>query len=103
MSETDVHQKFNLDLKNNILDSQTKKRLKNLLTNRLRDSGWTNSVRKRCTELVNAEEKDKTKLGYLMDNLLPYGRENIPEDVKIELLQQISDLLDSNIPSIEET
>ncbi|CAG8662024.1 4918_t:CDS:2, partial [Diversispora eburnea] len=73
--------------------------LKSLLVKKLRDSGWTNNVKKRCGEIIKAEGADKIKISQLEDAVLSY--EMLPEEVKIELLQQISDSLDSIISSKE--
>ncbi|RHZ77364.1 hypothetical protein Glove_180g11 [Diversispora epigaea] len=86
-----------------LYETSTKHHLKSLLVKKLRDSGWTNNVKKRCGEIIKAEGADKIKISQLEDAVLSYGREMLPEEVKIELLQQISDSLDSIISSKEKT
>ncbi|CAG8557455.1 18680_t:CDS:2 [Dentiscutata erythropus] len=92
MSEAELDQKIETALRNSILETNAKNRLKNLLFKRLSDSGWKNRVKKRCTENIRTKGVNNIKLDQLEDEVLAY--EIIPEDVKIELLQQISDLLD---------
>ncbi|CAG8582269.1 9165_t:CDS:2 [Dentiscutata heterogama] len=94
MSEAELDQKIETALRNSILETNAKNRLKNLLFKRLSDSGWKNRLKKRCTEIIRTKGVNNIKLDQLEDEVLAYGREIIPEDVKIELLQQISDLLD---------
>ncbi|CAG8521359.1 10320_t:CDS:2 [Gigaspora rosea] len=94
MSEPELDQKIETALRNSILETNAKNRLKNLLFKKLSDSGWKSKVKKRCAEIIRTKGVNNIKFDQLEDEVLAYGREIIPEDVKIELLQQISDLLD---------
>ncbi|CAG8813484.1 34411_t:CDS:2, partial [Racocetra persica] len=67
MSELGLDQKNEIALRNSILETNAKNRLKNILFKRLCDSGWKSRVKKRCVEIIRTEGANNIKLDQLED------------------------------------
>lgn len=101
MSESENEQKLASELKSRILETQERNKLKRLLTKRLRDCGWKDKIKKRCVDKIRTEGVEHIKLDQLEEYVLKHGREAVPDDVKVEMLQQISSYLDKHVSQLE--
>ncbi|RIA92611.1 transcription factor e(y)2-domain-containing protein [Glomus cerebriforme] len=103
MSESENEQKLANEFKSRFLETQDRNRLKRLLAKRLRDCGWKDKIKKRCVDKIRTEGVENIKLDQLEESILTHGREAVPDDVKVEILQQISSFLDKHIsqPQLE--
>ncbi|CAG8563280.1 3992_t:CDS:2 [Funneliformis mosseae] len=99
MSESGNEQSLANELKCRILETQDRSRLKKLLTKRLKDCGWKDKIKKLCIDIIREKGIDNIKLDQLESSIL--NDESVPVEIKVEILQQISSLLDVHISQLE--
>ena len=68
-------------------------RLKELLDQRLRDSGWRDELKKKCRQLIQEKGLEETSVDDLVAEITPYGRATVPDEVKEELLNSIREFM----------
>merc|ERR1712072_578595 len=73
-----------------------KERLKDLLREKLLESGWRDQLKKHCAEVIRRKGLDEITLEGLVDEITPHARETVPDVVKMELLRRIRKFLHDN-------
>ncbi|ORX54651.1 enhancer of yellow 2 transcription factor-like protein B-like protein [Piromyces finnis] len=76
-----------------LVDSGEKQRLINLARTRLNECGWKEEVKKMCKEIIQTRGVEYVKIEDLMKELTPKATSLVPENIKTEILQKISDSL----------
>ena len=103
-SEADFKDRLHAKLQN----SGELEKLKQTLRDRLQECGWTDSMRKICKGLsleillfktfnidrVRASNIDDVSIDNLVDEVTPIGRDQVPADIKNEILLKLRAFLD---------
>ena len=72
-----------------LVESGERERLINLLTQRLNDSGWKQQLKGYCQKIVKEKGVHNVTLDDLVTQVLPIARNNVPNDVREEIISQI--------------
>ena len=71
-----------------------RERLKELLRQRLKETGWSRSVSEECSRVVRERGGvESLSVPELITAVTPFARKSVPNDVKKELLNLIRDFL----------
>jgi len=89
-SEADFKDRLHAKLQN----SGELEKLKQTLRDRLQECGWTDSMRKICKERVRASNIDDVSIDNLVDEVTPIGRDQVPAEIKNEILLKLRAFLD---------
>lgn len=83
------------DIRLKLIQSGTAQRLKDLLTQRLLEAGWTDSVRERMRDAYTAKKSSGQNLqpDDLVKEVRSFGRSTVPDAVKAELLSELRDFI----------
>ncbi|KAG4088403.1 transcription factor e(y)2-domain-containing protein [Neocallimastix lanati (nom. inval.)] len=76
-----------------LVDSGEKQRLINLTRTKLNECGWKEEVKKMCKDIIQTRGVEYVKIEDLMKELTPKATSLVPENIKTEILQNISDSL----------
>ncbi|XP_041454624.1 transcription and mRNA export factor ENY2-like [Lytechinus pictus] len=72
-----------------LVETGEKERLKELLRNKLIESGWRDELKAHCKEVVRRKGLEHVTVDDLVAEITPKGRELVPDEVKRELLHRI--------------
>ena len=67
---------------------ETKEKLKQLLSKRLEESGWRQSMKIQVQNLVNDKGYEKSTIEDIVQELAPKAKSTISEDIKNELMTE---------------
>lgn len=79
------------------IDPEFRQKLIQTLKQRLVESGWKAKVGNKCEEIIQQYGVENIDLNMLIDNVTPFARHAIPDDIKRELLFQIQEYLEDNM------
>jgi len=85
LKEKEMRQAINQRLK----ESGERDKLKELLRQRLIECGWRDDMKAYCKQLIKERGLENINIDELVEEITPYGRSKIPEEIKKELLQRI--------------
>lgn len=75
-------------------ESGERQRLESYLRERLIESGWKDQLKEYCLKIIRKKGLEQINLEDLVEELLPKGRELVPNQVKEDLLDQIKVFLE---------
>ncbi|DBB03812.1 TPA: hypothetical protein ACH3X3_011114 [Trebouxia sp. C0006] len=83
------------DIRLRLVQSGTENKLKDLLTQRLLEAGWIDSVRERMRDAYTAKKKagQEPQPDDLVKEVRSFGRSTVPDAVKAELLAELRDFI----------
>uniref|UniRef100_A0A914VSF5 Transcription and mRNA export factor ENY2 n=1 Tax=Plectus sambesii TaxID=2011161 RepID=A0A914VSF5_9BILA len=81
------------ELEHSFIESGEKARLKELLSQRLKESGWLTEVQSKCRAIIKEKGIENVTSEDLIAEVTPHARKAVPESVKRELLQHIRSFL----------
>ena len=73
-----------------------KERLKEELRNELRLEGWHDKVNKYCNDLIATKSLDEISNNHLIEEIRPFAKVQVPENVKDRLLQKIKSFIEES-------
>jgi len=76
-----------------LIETGEKERLKELLRQKLIESGWRDDLKEFCKEVIRNKGLEKITVDELVAEITPRGRATVPDEVKTELLQNIRKFL----------
>lgn len=76
-----------------MIETGEKERLKELLRQKLIESGWRDDLKEFCKEVIRNKGLEKITVDELVAEITPRGRATVPDEVKTELLQNIRKFL----------
>ncbi|KAI6660827.1 Transcription and mRNA export factor ENY2-2-like isoform X1 [Oopsacas minuta] len=80
-------------------ESGEKDRIRELLRLKLIECGWRDKLKADCKELITShQDLNKVKVADLVRELTPRARSSVPDVVKKEILNEIREFLNKNIP-----
>mmetsp|Transcript_22602 Transcript_22602/g.31852 ORF Transcript_22602/g.31852 Transcript_22602/m.31852 type:complete len:101 (-) Transcript_22602:231-533(-) len=100
MSENEIKLKeaqVRASIREKLVQSGEKQRLKELLAERLSECGWRDNLKENCKNAIKNKGLDKITVEELVAEVTPTGRATVPEKVKAELLQHIKDFLSTQM------
>ena len=71
-------------------------RLKEILRERLIESGWFDDLKAHCKEVIKNKGLEKITVEQLVDEITPHGRATVSEEIKADLLGRIRTFLQTN-------
>ncbi|GFT36431.1 transcription and mRNA export factor ENY2 [Trichonephila clavipes] len=75
-----------------------KTRLKDLVRDRLAESGWIDEMRAVCRGIIQEKGIENVTEESLVEEMTPEGRALVPDAVKRELLQRVHSILEPMSP-----
>jgi enhancer of yellow 2 transcription factor len=72
-----------------------KDQLKELMRDRLVQCGWRDQLKSRCKEIIRAKGLEKVTVEELVEEITPYGRSQVPEELRAEMLQRLRAFLEA--------
>jgi len=89
------HQDITLD---NVLRlSGEEDKLREILVNRLIESGWEAEMKLACSRIIKSQGVENVTLEMLIKELTPIGRDKIPAEIKKEMLDRIKSSLTKHV------
>ncbi|KAJ2707020.1 hypothetical protein FB645_001161 [Coemansia sp. IMI 203386] len=91
------------ELLKRFIESGERERLQEILRSKLYSSGWQDRVKDRCQRVVheNTEGIEKLTVDDMAEEVTPYARSAVPEDVKTEILEDIRAFIFRTLPESE--
>jgi len=74
-------------------ESGERERLRELLRQRLKESGWQNQVQLKCQEIIKERGVENITAEELVTEVTPQARKLVPDEVKKDLLHNIRSFL----------
>merc|ERR1711991_1237607 len=101
MSNKEKEQELREQLEAAMEEGEEIERIKQLLRSKLVQSGWRDEVKTYVGELIQAKGVDNCVAEDLIDDVLPYARDRVSDDVKNSLLGLIRESLSNSVNKIE--
>ncbi|KAJ2456195.1 hypothetical protein EV183_000121 [Coemansia sp. RSA 2336] len=81
-------------------ESGERERMQDILRNKLHASGWQDQVKDRCQRIINdsGESVDRLTVDDIAEEVTPYARSSVPEDIKAEVLEEIRKFIYRSLP-----
>ncbi|ETO11918.1 hypothetical protein RFI_25459 [Reticulomyxa filosa] len=80
-----------------LIESGEKERLKELLREHLITCGWRDELKHKCNDIILNKGIDKTSIQELVEEVTPYARSAVPDNIKTELLQHLKHFIDAQL------
>mmetsp|Transcript_57323 Transcript_57323/g.91256 ORF Transcript_57323/g.91256 Transcript_57323/m.91256 type:complete len:112 (+) Transcript_57323:37-372(+) len=93
MKATQIRSQINDKLQ----ESGEREKLKELLRVRLVESGWRDQLKRKCKQVIENKGLEKITVQQLVDEITPYARSTIPENIKAELLSHLREFIQSHL------
>ncbi|KAJ2727008.1 hypothetical protein GGI07_000125 [Coemansia sp. Benny D115] len=79
------------ELLKKFIESGERERLQEILRNKLNASGWQDKVKDKCQKVIheNSDRIEKITVDDIAEEVTPFARTSVPEDVKAEILEDI--------------
>lgn len=76
-----------------LIESGERDRLMRLLKQRLMESGWRDELAAECKKVVRARGVDNITVDDLVQEVQPFARRRVPDEIRKELVDQIKNFL----------
>ena len=76
-----------------LTESGEREKLKELLRARLIESGWRDNLKTKCKEIIQNKGLEKITVQQLVEEITPYARSTVPENIKSELLSHLREFI----------
>ncbi|KAJ2161997.1 Transcription and mRNA export factor eny2 [Coemansia sp. RSA 552] len=88
------------ELLRRFIETGERERLQEILRNKLHASGWQDRVKDRCQRVVNenSDTIDKVTVDDIAEEVTPYARQAVPEEIKEEMLEDIRKFIYRALP-----
>ncbi|KAI7834132.1 enhancer of yellow 2 transcription factor [Kickxella alabastrina] len=79
------------ELLKRFIESGERERLQEIMRTKLHTSGWQDRVKDKCQKIVheNADRIEKLTVDDIAEEVTPFARSSVPEDIKAEILEDI--------------
>lgn len=74
-----------------------REKLKEMLRARLIESGWRDEVKDKCKEVIENKGLEKITVADLVEEMTPYARSTVPENIKIDLLAELRAFINNEL------
>lgn len=78
-------------------ESGEREKLKELLRARLVEGGWRDQLKTKCKELIQNKGLEKITVQQLVEEVTPYARSTVPENIKAELLSHLREFIQQQL------
>ena len=78
-------------------ESGEREKLKELLRARLVESGWRDQLKTKCKETITNKGLEKITVQQLVEEITPYARSTVPENIKAELLSHLREFIQQQL------
>ncbi|KAJ1835009.1 hypothetical protein IWW55_006504 [Coemansia sp. RSA 2706] len=81
-------------------ESGERERMQDILRNKLHASGWQDRVKDQCQRIIhdNGEAIETLTVDDIAEEVTPYARSSVPEDIKAEVLEEIRKFIYRALP-----
>ena len=80
-------------------DTGMKDELKAMMREKLINHGWRDQLKERCKDIIRSKGLEKVTVEELVQEITPYGRAQVPEEIKAEMLQKLRAFLEKETPT----
>jgi undecaprenyl pyrophosphate synthase len=78
-------------------DEEEQERIKQALRSKLVQSGWRDEIKTRITEFIAARGLDNVTVEQIIEDVLPYAKESVSDDVKAALVAMLRESLQNHV------
>ncbi|KAJ1730606.1 hypothetical protein H4S06_003491 [Coemansia sp. BCRC 34490] len=73
------------------IESGERERLQEILRSKLNESGWQDRVKDKCQKIIHESgpDVDKLTVNDVVEQVTPFARTMVPDDVKAEILEDV--------------
>ncbi|KAJ2615751.1 Transcription and mRNA export factor eny2 [Coemansia sp. RSA 1365] len=88
------------ELLRRFIESGERERLQEILRSKLHTSGWQDRVKDKCQKTIHESDEPANKLTVdsIAEQVTPYARTIVPEDIKAEILEDIREFIYRALP-----
>ena len=80
-----------------LTESGEREKLKELLRTRLIESGWRDQLKTKCKDIIQNKGLEKITVQQLVEEITPYARSTVPENIKAELLSHLREFIQQQL------
>ncbi|GAB5373532.1 hypothetical protein AAMO2058_001760500 [Amorphochlora amoebiformis] len=84
---------FRAKAEGNLIDSGEKDRIKEILRKKLVDAGWFEKLHAKCQDILKTKGQEKLTIHDLVKEIVPQGKQLVPEELKKEVIQKLEKFL----------
>ncbi|OLY83893.1 Transcription and mRNA export factor ENY2 [Smittium mucronatum] len=77
------------DILKNFVESGERERLYEVVKAKLNARGWQDHIRNHCKEILKDKDITNVTVDDLCEEVLPYAKNSVPDDVKVQTMEQI--------------
>ncbi|KAJ1893475.1 hypothetical protein LPJ66_005733 [Kickxella alabastrina] len=91
------------ELLKRFIESGERERLQEIMRTKLHTSGWQDRVKDKCQKIVheNADGIEKLTVDDIAEEVTPFARSSVPEDIKAEILEDIRAFIFRALPETD--
>ncbi|KAJ2001498.1 hypothetical protein GGI04_003713 [Coemansia thaxteri] len=91
------------DLLRRFIESGERERLQEVLRSKLQASGWQDRIKDKCQKFVheNSNDLDKITVDDMAEEVTPFARSSVPEDIKAEIMEDIRAYIFRTLPEAD--
>ncbi|OMJ10033.1 Transcription and mRNA export factor ENY2 [Smittium culicis] len=82
------------------VDSGERERLYEIVKAKLNARGWQDHVRNHCKEVLKNKDIKTVTVDELCEDVLPYAKNSVSDDVKVETMEQIKSFLNKTLSEV---
>ncbi|OMJ22305.1 Transcription and mRNA export factor ENY2 [Smittium culicis] len=82
------------------VDSGERERLYEIVKAKLNARGWQDHVRNHCKEVLKNKDVKAVTVDELCEDVLPYAKNSVSDDVKVETMEQIKSFLNKTLSEV---
>ncbi|KAJ1882796.1 hypothetical protein GGI13_004617 [Coemansia sp. RSA 455] len=91
------------ELLRRFIESGERERLQEILRSKLQASGWQDRVKDKCQKFVheNSNDIDKVTVDDMAEEVTPFARSSVPEDIKAEIMEDVRAFIYRALPETD--